>query len=104
MDTAYRDLLGEVLHVIIAPERYLEDVDDAFYVAGYLRAWIFERQLANFLLEEFGEGWYESREAGSFLRSLWSIGMRDPADELARTRIGARGLDPMPLIEELADF
>jgi hypothetical protein len=104
MDTAYREILGDVLHVAIAPERYLDDVDDAFYVAGYLRAWIFECQLSRFLLEHFGEGWYESREAGGFLRSLWSIGMRDPVDELARTRIGAKGLDPMPLIEELADF
>ncbi len=103
-DTAYRDILGEILHLPVPPERYLEDVDDAFYAAAYLRAWIFERQLGNFLLEHFGEGWYESREAGSFLRSIWSIGMRDPVDELARTRIGAKGLDPVPLIEEVSDF
>ncbi len=103
-DTAYRDILGEILHVPVPPERYLEDVDDAFYAAAYLRAWIFERQLGNFLLEQFGEGWYESREAGTRLQSIWSIGMRDPVDELARTRIGAKGLDPVPLIEELSEF
>jgi hypothetical protein len=103
VDTAYREILGDVLHIRIPPERYLEDVDDAFYVAGYLRAWIFERQLAHFMLEQFGEGWYESREAGRFLRSLWELGMRDPVDELARTQMGAKGLDPKPLLEELAD-
>ncbi len=103
-DTAYRDILGEILHLPIPPERYLEDVDDGFYVASYLRAWIFERQLGNFLLEHFDEGWYESREAGKFLKSIWSIGMRDPVDELARTHLGAKGLDPVPLIEELTDF
>ncbi len=104
METAYRDLLGESLHLPIPPERYLEDVDDAFYAAGYLRAWIFERQLESFLWDRFGEGWYESPEAGKFLHSLWAIGMRDPVDELARTRLGVKGLDPAPLIEQLADF
>ncbi len=104
METAYRDLLGEVLHVPVPPERYLEDVDDGFYVAGYLRAWIFERQLGVFMLDQFGEGWYESRESGSFLRSLWADGLRDPVDQLARERIGAKGLDPVPLTGELADF
>lgn len=104
MDTAYRDILQDVLHVNIPPERYLDDVDDAFYVAGYLRAWIFERQLAQYLLDRFGEGWYESIEAGKFLRSMWAAGLADPVDEMARTRIGAKGLDPMPLIQELADF
>ncbi len=103
-ESAYRDILGEALHLPVPPERYLDDVDDAFYVAGYLRAWIFERQLARFFVEQFGEGWYESRDAGDFLRSLWSIGMRDPVDELARKHIGAKGLDPSQLIEELSDF
>lgn len=104
MDSAYRDILSEILHVNIPPERYLDDVDDAFYVAAYLRAWIFERQLGSFIEEQFGEGWYESRDAGGFLQSLWSIGMRDSVAELARTRIGAKGLDVAPLIAELADF
>ncbi len=104
MDTAYRDILGEVLHVAIPPERYLDDVDDGFYAAGYLRAWIFERQVGSFLEEHFGEAWYESRDAGGFLQSMWAIGMRDSVDELARTRLAAKGLDVKPLLEELADF
>jgi hypothetical protein len=79
-------------------------VDDAFYAAGYLRAWVFERQLANFLLNKFGEGWYETREAGTYLQAMWSIGLRDSVDELARTRLGAEGLNPRFLFEELADF
>ncbi len=103
MDTAYRDLLTDALHVKILPERYLQDVDDAFYAAGYLRAWVFEVQLRRFLMEHYGEGWYESRDAGGFLQNLWSVGLRDPVDELARTRIGAKGLDPKLLVEELVD-
>ena len=103
MESAYRDILVDALHVAIPPERYLDDVDAAFYVAGYTRAWVFEAQLRRFLMEHFGEGWYESRAAGGFLQELWSIGLRDPVDELARTRIGAQGLDPKLLIEELLD-
>jgi hypothetical protein len=104
METAYREILGDTLHVAVPPERYLEDVDDAFYVAGYLRAWVFEVQLRHFLREQFEEGWYESRDAGSFLQELWAPGLRDSVDEIVRTRIGAPGLDPKPLIEELNDF
>jgi hypothetical protein len=103
-DAAYREILGDAIFLPIPAERYLADVDDGFYVAAYLRAWAFERQLENYLLERFGEGWYESRDGGIFLQSMWSIGMRDPVDELARTRIGAKGIDPTPLIEELSDF
>ncbi|HEX7593138.1 MAG TPA: hypothetical protein VF429_03125, partial [Anaerolineae bacterium] len=103
MESAYRDILGDALHVAIPPARYLDDVDDAFYVAGYTRAWVFEVQLRRFLLEHFGEGWYESRDAGGFLRELWSPGLRDSVDEIAQTRIGAKGLDPKPLIEELTE-
>jgi hypothetical protein len=104
MDSAYRDLLADALHVAIPPERYLDDVDDAFYVAGYLRAWVFEVQLRRFLVEHFGEGWYESRDAGGFLQELWSAGLRDSVDELAQARIGAKGLDAQGLIEELMDW
>ncbi len=103
MESAYRDILSDALHVAIPPARYLDDVDDAFYVAGYLRAWVFEVQLRHFLMEHFGEGWYESRDAGGFLQELWSPGLRDSVDEIARTRIGPRGLDPKVLIEELTE-
>jgi hypothetical protein len=103
METAYCDLLGEALHLPIPPERYLDDVDDGFYVAGYLRAWIFEAQLRRFILEHYGEGWYESRDAGGFLKELWSVGLRDSVDEIARLRVGAAKLDPKLLIEELAE-
>jgi hypothetical protein len=41
----YTEILGNVLKVGIAPEKYLEDVDDAYYAAQYLRAWIFEVQM-----------------------------------------------------------
>jgi hypothetical protein len=104
MEDAYTKFLGDHLHVRISPERYLDDVDDAFYVAGYLRAWVFEVQLRRFLEDQFGENWYEKQSAGSFLKSLWTIGLQDSVEEIAQKQIGAKGIDPALLVEELSDW
>ena len=96
----YADLLTATLGVRHSAEDYLFDVDDGFYCARYLRAWILETQVRRRLEREFGERWFESRQAGSYLRTLWSWGQSHPADELAR-RLGYEALDATPLIEEL---
>jgi len=97
---AYVPTLTEALHVEIAPENALADVDDGFYVAQYLRAWIFEAMLRRFLEEELGEAWWKNRDAGWFLRDWWWRGQVLPLPELAR-EIGYEGLDARPLVEEL---
>jgi hypothetical protein len=97
---AYVDTLAEVLQVGIAPEDSLADVDDGFYVAQYLRAWIFEAMLRRFLEEELGEAWWNNRDAGWFLRDWWRRGQALPLTALAR-EIGYQGLDSRPLVEEL---
>ncbi len=102
-DQVYVDILGRHLGVRIAPERYLEDVDDAFYVAQYLRAWIFEMQLRAYLEKQFGVEWFGTPQAGEFLISLWQQGQRFRVDELAR-QLGYAGLDTDPLVEELTTF
>lgn len=99
-DQVYVGILEQHLGVRIAPERYLDDVDDAFYVAQYLRAWIFEMQLRVYLEDQFGVEWFDSPQAGEFLTSLWQQGQRYSVDELAR-QLGYAGLDIDPLIEEL---
>jgi hypothetical protein len=99
----YTELLGNALKVRIAPEKYLEDVDDAYYVAQYLRAWIFEVQMRSYLEKEYGPAWFTEPAAGGFLIDLWQQGQRDNAVELAQ-QMGYGGLDPEPLTEELLDF
>ncbi len=84
--------------VQVPPERYLSDVDDAFYVAQYLRAWILEMHWRRHLERTYGEDWYNHKGAGEFLMSQWRLGQRDTADELA-AHLGS-GLDVTPLIEE----
>jgi hypothetical protein len=97
---AYVDTLAAALQVRIAPENSLADVDDGYYVAQYLRAWIFEAMLRRFLAQEFGEDWWSNRESGWFLREWWSRGQALPLAALAK-EIGYAGLDARPLVEEL---
>jgi hypothetical protein len=96
----YTDILGNTLKVGIAPEKYLEDVDDAYYAAQYLRAWIFEVQMRHYLEREYGPAWFTKPAAGRFLIDLWQQGQRDNVVELAR-QMGYEGLNLEPLMEEL---
>lgn len=95
---AYVYWLERAGRVRVPEERYLSDVDDAFYVAQYLRAWILEMHWRRHLERTFGEDWYNRPEAGEFIVGQWRLGQRDTADELA-ARLGS-GLDVTPLIEE----
>jgi hypothetical protein len=96
----YADLLTAGLGVRYSAVDYLSDVDDGFYCARYLRAWILEAQIRRHLEQEFGDRWFESRQAGAHLCTLWSWGQSHRADELAR-RLGYGGLDIGPLVQEL---
>lgn len=99
MDLEYQRTLESALVFGHPPSHYLNDVDDAFYCAGYLRAWIFEAQLREALHRRFGEEWFTATEAGDFLRELWSEGQRHNVDELAK-QLGYRGLSIDPLMRE----
>ncbi len=100
MGDRYAELLGEALRVRVWPQNYLSDVDDFFYCACYLRAWMLEVQLRRRLVADFGPRWFASPEAGDYLRQLWSLGQEFTADELAQ-RLGYPGLQIEPLIEDL---
>jgi hypothetical protein len=100
MGDEYKATLQKALKFKHTEKHYLEDVDDGFYCAEYLRAWIFEAQLREALVEKFGEGWFENEKAGDYLKELWSYGQKYKADELVQT-IGYVELDPDPLLEEI---
>jgi hypothetical protein len=97
----YADLLTAATGVRYAPEDYLFDVDDAFYCARYLRAWIFDAQLRGMLRDRWGEAWFRERAAGAKLVELWAQGQRYTAPELL-AREGLGGLDAAALLAELA--
>ena len=79
---------------------YLSDIDDGFYTAEYLRAWVLDAMLRKRLREQFGMRWFLNPEAGAFLKGLWSTGQKFDAEETARQIGYPEGLDPSYLIEE----
>jgi hypothetical protein len=89
MQPRYVELLADALKVTPSETDYLADLDDGFYAANYLRAWAFEAQLRAYLREKFGNAWFARRDAGSFLRELWSEGQKPTADEILEDVTGA---------------
>jgi hypothetical protein len=78
---------------------YLADMDDGFYSADYLRAWIRSAQLRSYLREKVGQHWWETPETGELLRALFFEGTRPSSEEIAG-RIGFEPLDTRPLVRE----
>lgn len=81
-------------------KRYLTDLDELYYSASYLRAWFLEAQLNAKLTSEFGVNWFENKQAGTFLVSLWSHGDRLNGDELVR-QLGYDSISPDKLLKEI---
>lgn len=96
----YRTTLQKTLRFRHSEKHYLEDVDDAFYCAEYLRAWILEAQVRSALEERFGESWFRNGSTGEYLRELWSYGQKYTAEELVKT-VGYADLDAEPLAREI---
>jgi hypothetical protein len=88
MRPRYVELLSGALKVTPSDTDYLGDIDAGFYVSSYLRSWAFEAQLRDHLRERFGNDWFTKREAGGYLRELWSEGQRLSAEEMIRDVTG----------------
>jgi hypothetical protein len=95
----YADRLRAATGFRYRADGYLADMDDDFYSADYLRAWIRSAQLRAYLRETVGEDWWERPETGAFLRDLFVRGTRPSSEEIA-ARIGFDPLDTRPLLEE----
>ena len=100
MDATYASTLRRVLKFRVPSEHYLVDLDDGFYAAQYLRAWIFDAQMRAALREEFGDAWWATRGAGAFLKRQWSTGQKYGVEELLEG-VGYAGLDLDPFVEEI---
>ena len=99
--TVYAEKIRGATGFRYRPDAYLADMDDGFYSADYLRAWIRTAQLRSYLRETVGEDWWQRAETGEFLRGLFKEGTRPSSEEVA-VRIGFDPLDTEPLLEELA--
>ena len=96
----YAENLRAATGIRYRPDGYLADMDDGFYSADYLRAWIRTAQLRGYLRDEIGDDWWSRAETGEFLRALFREGTKPSSEEIA-ARIGYDPLDTDPLLEEL---
>ena len=96
MKSAYARRLSRALLIDIPPENYLFDVDDAFYSACYLRAWLLEGAFRMMFQDRYGGDWFRKPAAAAWLKELWSNGQEMRADRLL-LRYGGGRLDADPL-------
>jgi hypothetical protein len=95
----YAERLRAATRFRYRPDAYLADMDDGFYSADYLRAWIRSAQLRSHLRERFGPDWWRTPAVGDFLRALFAEGTRPSSEEIA-ARIGFEPLDTGPLVRQ----
>ncbi|HEY7004446.1 MAG TPA: hypothetical protein VH281_09205 [Gaiellaceae bacterium] len=95
----YAELLRGATGFRYRPDGYLADMDDGFYSADYLRAWIRAAQLRAYMRESIGTDWWQRSETGAFLRELFAEGTRPSSEDVA-ARIGFDPLDTRPLVQE----
>ena len=96
----YAEILEQCTALRYDGESFLEDLDDGFYSADYLRAWISEAQLRDYLMSRFGWAWFQVRAAGQFLKEIWYTGQLYTVEELSK-EIGIGEPDPQALTDEL---
>jgi hypothetical protein len=90
VQSLYVELLSDAVKVEPSATDYLADLDAGFYASCYLRSWAFEAQLRDHLKQRFGTTWFARRDAGSFLRELWSEGQRLSAEEMLAEVTGSK--------------
>ena len=94
----YAKTLTKFTNFIYDPIAYLDDLDDGFYSADYLRAWIGHSQLVAFFEKKFGGNWFEKKEAGEWLKKIWELGSQFELEEvLEKSHIG-KAFDIKPLV------
>jgi hypothetical protein len=101
MGERYRKTLESVLRFKHPGSHFLTDLDDGFYAAQYLRAWLFEAQLRRELKNRFDDEWFTSTKAGDYIKSLWTHGQKYDVEELSRDM--GYELRPKELVEDLKE-
>ena len=86
----YSRKLTAATKVAVPPQNYLADVDDAFYCAEYLRAWMLEGHFRMMLQDRHGLDWFRSDKASAWLKQMWSDGQHWPAERLLLKHGGGR--------------
>ena len=95
----YAGLLTEATGMRYRDDFYLIDMDEGFYSADYLRAWIRSAQLRDHLKREIGAHWWQDTRTGELLRALFAEGTK-PSSEAIAARLDYAPNDVAPLLAE----
>ena len=99
----YKDLFGKAYGYDLKDsdaEEYLVDVDPFLYSADYARAFIGADRLIHHLRSKFGEGWFENKKVGPYLKELWAAGTRLTITDIVQ-KLGSEKLDYSASMERL---
>jgi hypothetical protein len=99
-DRVYVETLSAATRIPYPAVNYLDDVDMAFYCARYLRAWIFQAQMHDYMRRNYGDRWFSDRRAGETLLELFRLSQKHTADEIAR-RLGYSGVEIDSLLNDI---
>jgi hypothetical protein len=73
---------------VYEPEGYLIDMEPDFYGLDYVRAWAASHVLQIHLVDRYGPEWFESPEAGEFLKSIAARGRKSSPEETVQSACG----------------
>jgi hypothetical protein len=96
----YAGIMGQHTGIRHAPELWTTAAGDTVRSADYLRGWVLESMLHDYLCTRYGTGWHRNRAAGMLLKEIWETGQLYSADELSR-ELGLGRLDPQILTDRL---
>jgi len=94
--SAYVSILGQITGYSYPAQAFLDDVDPWLYVADYLRAWVGEAQLSDYLTSHYGNRWYKQLQAGRLFKELWRSGVKTDAEAML-SELGYTPFDITPL-------
>jgi hypothetical protein len=95
----YAGLVGLLVGVREPEERYLA-IDDGMYAASYLRCFMLDAALTDYLTAQHGPTWWRSATAGETLRRAWSRGQAWTAEQVV-AHLGYHSLDWRPVVRQI---
>lgn len=95
----FAGLAGLLTGVREPEERYLL-IDDGMYAAIYLRCFMLDAALTDYLTARHGEAWWRSPDAGETLRRAWSRGQEWNAQQVV-AHLGYDSLDWRPVVRQI---
>jgi hypothetical protein len=79
---------------------YLEAIEDNLYGAQRFRGWCAGSTLADFLRQQYGNGWWRTSDAGDVLRRGWARGRQSNPEALV-AHLGYDRLDWRPILRQI---